>query len=179
MIKNRPRCRGAARKSGRDWRVETAHKREYDGGCFWQCAVHGAVPNSRAAPCHTAVILTWELCGDGQLDLHGAKAEALASAATDTGSGEIYMFEQCTSHVATATQATLERLPETIDGSAATTQEAAAGIPEGTPPSSPSTAAAAPDRLAHGRRLVFVSGNLSIIIKILLQQPEATVAEIR
>ena len=64
MIKNRPRCRGAARKSGRDWRVETAHKREYDGGGFWQCAVHGAVPNSRAAPCHTAVILAWELCGD-------------------------------------------------------------------------------------------------------------------
>ena len=54
MIKNRPRCRGAARKSGRDWRVETAQEREYDGRGFWQCAVHGAVPNSRAAPCHTA-----------------------------------------------------------------------------------------------------------------------------
>ena len=75
---------------------------------------------------------TWELCGDGQVDLHGANAEALASAATGTGSGEIYMFEQCTSHVATATQATLERRPDATEGSTA--------IPEGTPPS-PSLAA--------------------------------------
>ena len=83
---------------------------------------------------------TWDLCGDGQVDLHGAKAEALASAATGTGSGEIYMFEQCTSHVATATQATLERRPDAPEGSTAISQEAPTAIPEGTPPS-PSLAA--------------------------------------
>ena len=81
----------------------------------------------------------WELCGDGQLGLHGTKVEALASAATGTGSGEIYMFEQCTSHVAKATQATLERRPDAAEGSTAISHEAPTAIPEGTPPS-PSTA---------------------------------------
>ena len=38
----------------------------------------------------------WELCGTGQLDLHGGKASAPDSAvATNSASGEIYMFEQC------------------------------------------------------------------------------------
>jgi hypothetical protein len=76
----------------------------------------------------------WELCGDGQLGLHGTKVEALASAATGTGSGESYMFEQCTSHVAKATQATLARRPDAAEGSTAISHEAPTAIPEGLPP---------------------------------------------
>ena len=51
------------------------------------------------------------------------------------------MFEQCTSHVATATQATLERRPDATEGSTAISQEAPAAIPEGTPPSPSQTVA--------------------------------------
>ena len=82
-------------------------------------------------------------------DLDGANADAPASVATSTGSGEIYMFEQCTSKVAMATQETLVRRPEAEEDSAAANQQVAmAEISEGTPPSpSPSTAATVPVEL--------------------------------
>eukprot|EP01043_Picozoa_sp_COSAG02_P074838 COSAG02_NODE_15162_length_1198_cov_1.003640_1_plen_237_part_00 len=79
---------------------------------------------------------TWELCGDGQLDVHGAKASAAHSGvATKSASGEIYMFEQCTLQVVKATTETLARRPEVVEGSDTTSQESTAGIPEGRPPS--------------------------------------------
>ena len=80
---------------------------------------------------------TWELCADGQSDMHGANAGAPDSVmATHSASGEIYMFEQCTSRVAKATRDTLARRPEVTEGSATTiSQEATTTISEGTPPS--------------------------------------------
>ena len=76
---------------------------------------------------------TWELCGDGQLDVHGAKASAAHSGvATKSASGEIYMFEQCSLQVAKATTETLARRPEAVEGSAATSQEPATTTPNAT-----------------------------------------------
>ena len=80
---------------------------------------------------------TWELCGDGQIDMHGANAGASDSVvATHSASGEIHMFEQCTLQVAKATRETLARRPEVTEGSATiVNHEAATTISEGTPPS--------------------------------------------
>eukprot|EP01043_Picozoa_sp_COSAG02_P012061 COSAG02_NODE_457_length_21950_cov_35.452794_19_plen_228_part_00 len=92
---------------------------------------------------------TWDLCGDGQLDLHGAQVSAPNPAvATNSATGEMYMFEQCTLQVAKATTDTLARRPEVAEGSATTSQPATTtpesgqpgtpaeppGPPEGVPP---------------------------------------------
>ena len=54
-VKNfQSRCRGAARKSRHDWRVETADNREHTGRGFCKCAVHRILLTSLAAPCHAA-----------------------------------------------------------------------------------------------------------------------------
>jgi hypothetical protein len=89
---------------------------------------------------------TWELCGDGQIDMHGADVGPPGSTlATHSASGEIYMFEQCTLRVAKATKETLARRPEVVEGSATTSQEPTTTIPEGTPPSPASPVAARAD----------------------------------
>ena len=54
MINFQSRCRGAARKSRHDWRVETADNREHTGRGFCKCAVHRILLTSLAAPCHAA-----------------------------------------------------------------------------------------------------------------------------
>ncbi len=76
---------------------------------------------------------TWELCGDGQIDMHGADVGPPGSTlATHSASGEIYMFEQCTLRVAKATKETLARRPEVVEGSATTSQEPATTTPNAT-----------------------------------------------
>ena len=54
VINFQSRCRGAARKSRHDWRVETADNREHTGRGFCKCAVHRILLTSLAAPCHAA-----------------------------------------------------------------------------------------------------------------------------